>query len=71
MVMQDIASTRRASPVMLSFSELFNASNRVGSDYRQTLLKLTCIAAQRGVLQAARLDRAAEVDPYESGHTVT
>src|ERR1700734_3895238 len=39
-VMQDIASTRRASPVMLEFlSELFNASNREG-DYCQTLLKL-------------------------------
>jgi len=47
-VMQDIASTRRASPVMLEFlSELFNASNREG-DYCQTLLKLFDVYCSTG-----------------------
>ena len=70
-VMQDIASTRRASPVMLEFlSELFNASNREG-DYCQTLLKLFDVYCSTGDFTKAAecLDRAAEVDPYESGHT--
>ncbi|MFZ0416645.1 MAG: hypothetical protein WAM04_00960, partial [Candidatus Sulfotelmatobacter sp.] len=70
-VMQEIASTRRASPVMLEFlSELFNASNREG-DYCQTLLKLFDLYCSTGDFTKAAecLDRAAEVDPYESGHT--
>src|ERR1700729_2380109 len=70
-VMQDIASTRRASPVMLEFlSELFNASNREG-DYSQTLLKLFDVYCGTAEFSKAAecLDRAAEVDPYESGHT--
>ncbi|MFZ0321898.1 MAG: diguanylate cyclase [Candidatus Sulfotelmatobacter sp.] len=70
-VMQDIASTRRASSEMLEFlSELFNASNREG-DYCQTLLKLFDVYCGTGdfVKAAECLDRAAEVDPYESGHT--
>src|ERR1700734_41574 len=70
-VMQDIASTRRASPVMLEFlSELFNASNREG-DYCQTLLKLFDVYCGTAEFSKAAecLDRAAEVDPYESGHT--
>jgi diguanylate cyclase (GGDEF)-like protein len=70
-VMQDIASTRRASPVMLEFlSELFNAANREG-DYCQTLLKLFDVycGTQDFAKAAECLDRAAEVDPYESGHT--
>jgi diguanylate cyclase (GGDEF)-like protein len=70
-VMQDIASTRRASPLMLEFlSELFNASNREG-DYCQTLLKLFDVYCSTGEFSKAAecLDRAAEVDPYESGHT--
>jgi diguanylate cyclase (GGDEF)-like protein len=70
-VMQEIASTRRASPVMLEFlSELFNASNREG-DYCQTLLKLFDVYCGTGDFTKAAecLDRAAEVDPYESGHT--
>src|ERR1700693_1057826 len=70
-VMQDIASTRRASPVMLEFlSELFNASNREG-DYCQTLLKLFDVYCSTAEFSKAAecLDRAAEVDPYESGHT--
>lgn len=70
-VMQDIASTRRASPLMLEFlSELFNASNREG-DYCQTLLKLFDVYCSTAEFSKAAecLDRAAEVDPYESGHT--
>src|ERR1700735_1061801 len=70
-VMQDIATARRASPVMLELmSELFNASNREG-DYCQTLLKLFDVYCGTGDFAKAAecLDRAAEVDPYESGHT--
>jgi diguanylate cyclase (GGDEF)-like protein len=70
-VMQDIASTRRASPDMLEFlSELFNASNREG-DYCQTLLKLFDVYCTTADFAKAAecLDRAAEVDPYEAGHT--
>ena len=70
-VMQDIAATRRASPAMLEFlSELFNASNREG-DYCQTLLQLFDVycGTQDFDKAAECLDRAAEVDPYESGHT--
>ena len=70
-VMQDIATTRRASPEMLEFlSELFNAANREG-DYCQTLLKLFDVYCGTGDFAKAGecLDRAAEVDPYESGHT--
>jgi diguanylate cyclase (GGDEF)-like protein len=70
-VMQDIAATRRASPEMLEFlSELFNASNREG-DYCQTLLKLFDLYCSTAEFAKAAecLDRAAEVDPYESGHT--
>jgi diguanylate cyclase (GGDEF)-like protein len=70
-VMQEIASTRRTSPEMLEFlSELYNASNREG-DYCQTLLKLFDVySGTADFAKAAEcLDRAAEVDPYESGHT--
>ncbi len=70
-VMQEVASTRRTSPEMLEFlSELFNASNREG-DYCQTLLKLFDVyCGTADFAKAAEcLDRAAEVDPYESGHT--
>jgi diguanylate cyclase (GGDEF)-like protein len=70
-VMQDIAATRRASPGMLEFlSELFNASNRE-ADYCQTLLKLFDLYCSTGEFAKAAecLDRAAEVDPYEAGHT--
>ena len=70
-VMQDITAARRASPEMLEFlSELFNASNREG-DYCQTLLKLFDLYCSTGDFAKAAecLDRAAEVDPYESGHT--
>ena len=56
---------------MLEFlSELFNASNREG-DYCQTLLKLFDVYCGTAEFSKAAecLDRAAEVDPYESGHT--
>ncbi len=70
-VMQDITAARRASPEMLEFlSELFNASNREG-DYCHTLLKLFDVYCSTGDFAKAAecLDRAAEVDAYESGHT--
>ena len=70
-VMQEIASTRRSSSEMLEFlSELFNASNREG-EYCQTLLKLFDVYCGSGDFAKAAecLDRAAEVDPYEPGHT--
>jgi diguanylate cyclase (GGDEF)-like protein len=70
-VMQEINATRRASPEMLEFlSELFNASNREG-EYCQTLLKLFDVYCNSGDFTKAAecLDRAAEVDPYEAGHT--
>jgi GGDEF domain-containing protein len=60
----------RASPQMLEFlSELYNASNRE-NDYCQTLLKLFDLycSTSEFVKAAECLDRAAEVDPYESGH---
>lgn len=69
-VMQEINATRRASSEMLEFlSELFNANNREG-DYCQTLLKLFDVYCNSGDFAKAAecLDRAAEVDPYESGH---
>ncbi len=70
-VMQEITAARRASPVMLELmSELFNASNREG-DYCQTLLKLFDVYCSAGDFAKAAecLDRAAEVDAYEAGHT--
>jgi len=70
-VMQEITAARRAAPEMLEFlSELFNASNREG-DYCQTLLKLFDLYCSTGDFAKAAecLDRAAEVDAYESGHT--
>jgi diguanylate cyclase (GGDEF)-like protein len=69
-VMQEVTAARRASPEMLEFlGELFNASNREG-DYCQTLLKLFDVYCSAGDFAKAAecLDRAAEVDPYESGH---
>ncbi|HET9409942.1 MAG TPA: tetratricopeptide repeat protein [Candidatus Sulfotelmatobacter sp.] len=69
-IMQDITSQHRASPPMLEFlSELYNSSNRE-SDYCDTLLKLFDVYCSTGEFAKAAecLDRAAEVDPYESGH---
>ena len=67
--LQEITSGRRVVPEMLEFfSELFNASNREG-DYCQTLLKLFDVYCSTGDFAKAAecLDRAAEVDPYDSG----
>jgi len=69
-MIQDISSRHRASPEMLEFmGEQFNASNRE-SDYCQTLLKLFDLYCSVGnyAKAADSLDRAAEVDAYESGH---
>ena len=69
-IMEDITAAHRASPEMLEFlSELYNASNRE-NDYCQTLLKLFDLYCSTGEFAKAAecLDRAAEVDPYESGH---
>jgi diguanylate cyclase (GGDEF)-like protein len=68
--MQDITAKRTSSPAILEFlSELFNAANREG-DYCQTLLKLFDVYCGTGDFAKAAecLDRAAEVDPYDSGH---
>ncbi len=69
-MIQDISTRHRASPEMLEFmGEQFNASNRE-SDYCQTLLKLFDLYCSVGnyAKAADSLDRAAEVDAYESGH---
>jgi diguanylate cyclase (GGDEF)-like protein len=69
-MIQEIAGKHRASPEMLEFmGEQFNASNRE-SDYCQTLLKLFDLYCSVGnyAKAADSLDRAAEVDAYESGH---
>ncbi|MGA7220300.1 MAG: diguanylate cyclase [Candidatus Sulfotelmatobacter sp.] len=68
--MQEVTAARQSSPAMLEFlGELFNAANREG-DYCQTLLKLFDVYCGTGNFAKAAecLDRAAEVDPYESGH---
>ena len=68
-IMEDITATRKSSSQMLEFlSELYNASNRE-NDYCQTLLKLFDLYCSTGEYAKAAecLDRAAEVDPYESG----
>jgi diguanylate cyclase (GGDEF)-like protein len=70
-VLQDLTAAHRASRQMLELlSELFNASNRE-NDYSQTLLKLFDLYCSTGDFAKAAecLDRAAEVDPYEPGHT--
>jgi len=69
-MIQEITGKHRASPEMLEFmGEQFNASNRE-SDYCQTLLKLFDLYCSVGnyAKAADSLDRAAEVDAYESGH---
>ena len=69
-MIQEISGKHRASPEMLEFmGEQFNASNRE-SDYCQTLLKLFDLYCSVGnyAKAADSLDRAAEVDAYESGH---
>jgi diguanylate cyclase (GGDEF)-like protein len=69
-IMEDVTGARKPSSQMLEFlSELYNASNRE-NDYCQTLLKLFDLYCSTGEFAKAAecLDRAAEVDPYESGH---
>jgi diguanylate cyclase (GGDEF)-like protein len=68
--MQDIAANHRASTQVLEFlSELFNSSNKE-TEYAQTLLKLFDLYFSLSNFEKAGecLDRAAEVDPYETGH---
>src|SRR5436853_3156503 len=67
---QELAGKHHTCPEMLEFmSELFNSSNRE-TDYCQTLLKLFDLHCSLGNFAKAAecLDRAADVDPYESGH---
>ncbi|HTR68560.1 MAG TPA: diguanylate cyclase [Terriglobales bacterium] len=69
-LMQDLTATHRPSAPLLEYlGELFNTSNRE-SDYSQTLLKLFDLYVEKGdhARAADCLDRAAEVDAYESGH---
>jgi diguanylate cyclase (GGDEF)-like protein len=69
-IMQDITASHRVAPPILEFlCELYNAANRE-SDYCQTLLKLFDLYASTSEFAKAAecLDRAAEVDPYDSGH---
>lgn len=68
--MQEISAKHRASTQVLEFlSELFNSSNKE-SEYAQTLVKLFDLYFSLSNFEKAGecLDRAAEVDPYESGH---
>ncbi|HEY4842083.1 MAG TPA: diguanylate cyclase [Terriglobales bacterium] len=68
--MQELLASHRPSAEMLEFlAELFNASNRE-TDYAQALLKLFDLYCTKHDYQKAGecLDRAAEVDPYETGH---
>jgi len=68
--MQELVNKHRAAAEVLEFmGELFNSSNRE-ADYSQTLLKLFDLYCENGNFAKAGecLDRAAEVDPYESGH---
>lgn len=69
--MQDITGSHRASAPLLEFmGELYNSSNRE-TDYCATLIKLFDLYCSQGKFEKAAecLDRAAEIDAYESGHT--
>ena len=69
-LMQDIVAGHRASVEMLEFlADQFNAANRE-ADYCATLLRLFDLYCQEGnyVKAGEALDRAAEIDPYETGH---
>src|SRR6266568_1893687 len=69
-MMQDIVAGHRPSLDMLEFlADQFNTANRE-SDYCETLLRLFDLYCQHGNYSKAgdALDRAAEIDPYESGH---
>ena len=69
-MMQDIVAGHRASVEMLEFlADQFNGANRE-SDYCATLLRLFDLYCHDGnfVKAGEALDRAAEIDSYESGH---
>ncbi len=69
-MMQDIVAGHRPSVEMLEFlADQFNTANRE-ADYCATLLKLFDLYCQQGNFLKAgdALDRAAEIDAYESGH---
>ena len=69
-MMQDIVAGHKPSVEMLEFlADQFNTANRE-ADYCATLLKLFDLYCQQGNFSKAgdALDRAAEIDPYESGH---
>lgn len=69
-MMQDIVAGHKPSMDMLEFlADQFNTANRE-ADYCATLLKLFDLYCQNGNFLKAgdALDRAAEIDPYESGH---
>lgn len=70
-VMHEMASSRQPSVHFLEYMvQLFNSANRE-QDYCQTLLKAFQLYYAEGqYLKAGEaLDRAAEVDPYETGHS--
>src|SRR6266702_512776 len=69
-MMQDVVAGHKPSVEMLEFlADQFNTANRE-ADYCATLLKLFDLyCVQENYLKAGdALDRAAEIDPYESGH---
>jgi diguanylate cyclase (GGDEF)-like protein len=69
-MMQDIANGHKPSAEMLEFlADQFNSANRE-ADYCATLLKLFDVYCEKKIFTRAgdALDRAAEIDPYESGH---
>jgi GGDEF domain-containing protein/tetratricopeptide (TPR) repeat protein len=68
-VMQEIIGQRASAPMLELLAELLNASNRE-NEYCEILVKLFDLYCSKGEFAKAAecLDRAAEVDPYESGH---
>jgi len=69
-MMQDVVAGHKPSVEMLEFlADQFNTANRE-ADYCETLLRLFDLYYQQGNYPKAgdALDRAAEIDPYESGH---
>jgi tetratricopeptide (TPR) repeat protein len=69
-MMQDIVAGHRPSVEMLEFlADQFNTANRE-AEYCATLLKLFDLYCQQGNYPKAgdALDRAAEIDAYETGH---
>src|SRR5579864_3521990 len=68
-VMQEIIGQRASAPMLELLAELLNASNRE-NEYCEILVKLFNLYCSKSEFAKAAecLDRAAEVDPYESGH---